>query len=161
MRGGPLPEGWALTRDGAPERDAARALADTLLVPLGGHKGYGLATMVEILSSALSGAALTPVRGAPGTRLDVGHFVLAIDPALVRGSADDFAGDVGRMCDGLRATPPVDPDTPVLVAGDPEYAAEDERQARGIPLPAALAAQLRDIAGRAGAEFMLPGGQQE
>ena len=61
-----LPEGWALTREGAPQRDPTLALLDPLLAPLGGHKGYGLATMVEVLSSVLSGAALTPLRGEPG-----------------------------------------------------------------------------------------------
>jgi LDH2 family malate/lactate/ureidoglycolate dehydrogenase len=155
--GRPLPEGWALTRDGSPELDPARALLDTLLVPLGGHKGYGLATMVEILSSTLSGAAQTPLRGAPGPRHDVGHFVLAIDPVLVRGSRAGFEADLDRMVDGLRATPPTDPAAPVLVAGDPEYACEDRRLAHGIPLSPTLAGQLRDVAERAGAPFVLEG----
>ena len=158
--GEPLPEGWALRRDGAPERDPAAALADTLLVPLGGHKGYGLAAMVEILSAALSGALLAPVReGAaregPQGPTDIGHFVLAIDPGLLRGSRAAFEADVDRMADGLRATPPADPARPVLVAGDPEHAREADRLARGIPLPEAFAAQLRGVAERVGAPFRL------
>lgn len=155
--GEPIPEGWALTREGAPERDPVAALRDTLLVPLGGHKGYGLAAMVEILSSALSGAALTPVREAPGGGAphDVGHFVLALDPGLVRGSRAAFEADLDRLADGLRATPPADPARPVLVAGDPERAREADRLARGVPLPEPLAALLRDVARRTGAPFLL------
>lgn len=154
--GGALPAGWALTREGQPQLDPAAALRDTLLVPLGGHKGYGLATMVEILSSTLSGAAMTPVREAPnGARHDVGHFVLAIDPGLVRGSRSEFKADLDRMADGLRGTPPADAARPVMVAGDPEYACEDDRLAHGVPLPEAFAAQLRDVAGRSGATFLL------
>ena len=150
-----IPEGWALTRQGTPQRDPGLALLDTLLVPLGGHKGYGLAAMVEVLSSALSGAALTPLRGQPDRRHDVGHFVLAIDPAMLRGSRAEFAADVERMMEALRATPPSDPAQPVLVAGDPEYACEAERLAQGIPLSEKLAAQLRGIAERANAAFLL------
>lgn len=150
-----LPEGWALTRQGTPQRNPDLALLDALLVPLGGHKGYGLAAMVEVLSSALSGAVLTPLRGAPAGRHDVGHFVLALDPALVHGSRAAFAAEVARMTEALRTTTPRDPEQPVLVAGDPEYACEAERLARGIPLSAKLAAQLRDIAERSKAAFLL------
>ena len=150
-----IPEGWALTRAGAPLTDAAAALADTLLMPLGGHKGYGLATVVEILSSVLSGSALTPARDGPRGRHDVGQFVLALDPGLVRDSRADFEADLERMTDALRATPPSDPARPVMVAGDPEWAREDDRRAHGIPLPAPLAAQLREIADRSGAPFVL------
>lgn len=150
-----IPEGWALTRAGKPQRDPALALLDTLLVPLGGHKGYGLAAMVEVLSCALSGAALTPLRGAPDRQHDVGHSVLALDPAMVRGSRAEFEADVDRMMDALRATPASDPAQPVLVAGDPEYACEAERLSHGIPLPEKLAAQLRDVTERANAAFLL------
>jgi LDH2 family malate/lactate/ureidoglycolate dehydrogenase len=149
-----IPEGWALTRDGTAQRDPNLALLDTLLVPLGGHKGYGLAAMVEVLSSVLSGAALTPLRDRPGRRHNVGHFVLALDPAMMRGSLAEFQADVDRMMDALRATQPSDPEHPVLVAGDPEYACEAERLSHGIPLCAKLAAQLGDIAERSKAAFL-------
>lgn len=151
----PIPAGWALDRQGAPQLDPAAALLDTLLVPLGGHKGYGLATMVEILSSTLSGAAMTPLRGTPDGHHDVGHFVMAIDPALMRGSREEFADDMARMADALRATPARDGGAPVMVAGDPEYRCEDERRARGIPLPGKLARQLHDICARAGVPFRM------
>ena len=151
----PIPAGWALDRQGAPLLDPAQALRDTLLVPLGGHKGYGLATMVEILSSTLSGAAMTPLRGSPAGHHDVGHFVMALDPALLRGSREEFAADMARMVEGLRETPPSDADAPVMVAGDPEYRCEDERRTNGIPLPHKLGQQLRDICKRADIAFRL------
>ncbi|CAN5765866.1 Ldh family oxidoreductase [soil metagenome] len=153
--GAALPEGWALTRSGAPERDAGLALLDTLLVPLGGHKGYGLAAMVEILSSTLSGAAMTPLRGEPCRHHDVGHFVLALDPGFFRGARAAFEADLDAMTGALRATPPADPGRPVMVAGDPEYACEDDRLAHGMPLSAAFAAQLREVAARTGAPFLV------
>jgi LDH2 family malate/lactate/ureidoglycolate dehydrogenase len=159
-----IPEGWAVTGEGAPQRHPTLDLVDTLLLPLGGdrlhggHKGYGLAAMVEILSSALSGAVLTPLRNQPEDDdggHDVGHFFLALDPAFFRDDPEDFLADVDRLSESLRATPAADPDVPVMVAGDPEYAREDERRRTGIPIPAKLAAEVRDIAGRAGAAFLL------
>lgn len=155
--GRPLPEGWALTAQGTPERDPDAALLDVLLSPLGGHKGYGLSTMVEILSSTLSGAAQTPLRGAPGPSHDVGHFVMAMDPGILRGSQAAFEEDLAQMLEGLRQTRPADPGTPVLVAGDPEYGCEDERLQHGIPLPPKLGQQLRTLTARFGTEYLLAG----
>ena len=156
-----IPEGWAVTGEGAPQRHPTLDLVDTLLLPLGGdrlhggHKGYGLATMVEILSTALSGAAITPLRDPNAPAHDVGHFFMALDPAFFRDDASDFRADVDRLAAALRATPAADPGTPVMVAGDPEYAREDERRQRGIPLPHKLVDELRAIAERAGAPFLL------
>ena len=157
--GKPIPEGWAMTPEGEPETDPTRALAlaDRLLAPLGGHKGYGLAVMAEVLSSTLSGAIQTPLRDGTERPNDVGHFVLALDPAFLRGSREAFAADMDRMVDTLRATLASEPETPVMVAGDPEYAAEDDRRRNGIPLPANFAAQLRTLAEEAGAPFVLGG----
>jgi LDH2 family malate/lactate/ureidoglycolate dehydrogenase len=54
--GRPIPEGWALDELGAPTVDAERALQGALL-PMGGHKGVGLAMMVECLAGALAATA--------------------------------------------------------------------------------------------------------
>jgi LDH2 family malate/lactate/ureidoglycolate dehydrogenase len=156
-----IPTGWAVDREGAPQHRPTLDFLDTLLLPLGGdrlhggHKGYGLATMVEILSSALSGAALTPLRGSNEGAGDVGHFFLALDPSFFRDDPDEFLADIDRLVGALRATPAADPEVPVMVAGDPEYAREDERRRLGIPLPAKLVDELRAIAERAGARFVL------
>jgi LDH2 family malate/lactate/ureidoglycolate dehydrogenase len=75
-----LPEGWALDREGRPTTDPTAAL-DGLLAPIGGFKGVGLAIIMGILSSMLSGAAYGTELGdlvngpAPGQD---GHFVMAL-----------------------------------------------------------------------------------
>lgn len=150
-----LPEGWALDREGRPELDPATALADARLVPLGGYKGYGLAAMVEILASVLTGAAVTPARkrNGPADRWNVGHLVIALDPTLMRG--EGFGDDLDRMTAALRATPPADPARPVLVAGDPERASEADRRKTGIPATREMLGRLRAIAGRTGVPFLL------
>ena len=59
------------------------------------------------------------------------------------------------MLDSLRATDPIDPVEPVLVAGDPEYAAEAERKRSGIPLTRRVVEDLRAVASAADVAFTL------
>lgn len=157
-----IPAGWALDADGAPETDGAAAYAARRLTPLGGdrdrggHKGYGLATMVEILCAVLNGAwsdGPGPDGRPQRTKHDVGHFFLAIDPALVRADGE-FEADLDRMIDMLRATPPVDPAQPVLVAGDPEVAATADRRENGVPVAETLIEEVRRVAEASGAPFL-------
>jgi LDH2 family malate/lactate/ureidoglycolate dehydrogenase len=159
MAGKPLLEGWVLTREGAPQTDAAAALLDRLLTPLGGdrahsgHKGYGLAVMAEILSTVLSGSTFAPLRPAEAGRYDVGHFLMAINPDLFRDDGG-FADDLDAVIDALRATPPADPAQPVLVAGDPEHAARATRETDGIPIPAPLATAIKGLCRDADAAYL-------
>jgi LDH2 family malate/lactate/ureidoglycolate dehydrogenase len=163
MAGKTVPEGWAVDAEGRPVADPEAALRNRRLVALGGtrelggHKGYGLAMMVEILSSTLPGAQFALLRMArdPGAaHPDVGHFFLAMDPAGFR-EPGAFEAELDDMIDALRATRPADPARPVLVPGDPEHAERARRLAEGIPVPAPLRRQLLDLAARAGAETAL------
>ena len=71
--------------------------------------------------------------------------VIAIDPGLFR-EREEFAADVTRFCTDLRATTPVDPDQPVMVAGDPQWNNAATRMRDGIPVGAGLLNQVRQIA---------------
>lgn len=154
--GRPIPEGWAVDRHGQPLTDGRRAAAERRLAPLGGsrdggsHKGYGLAVAVEILSVVLPGVPLA----APdaGRRADVGHFCLALDPARFR---EGFGLDLDALLGSLRATEPADPRQPVLVPGDPERATLAARRATGIPLARGVFEDLKQVARRAQAPFLL------
>jgi LDH2 family malate/lactate/ureidoglycolate dehydrogenase len=160
MAGKPVPEGWALNPEGEPLTDAAEALKYRRLTPLGGsrelggHKGYGLAMMVEILSATLGGAAFAPLRAPDATRLNVGHFLMAIDPTQFR-EDDAFETDLDDMIDALRATRPVDPEQKVIVAGDPEHEAKERRRRDGIPVPEILVRELEAMATECRAEILL------
>ncbi len=166
LHGQPIPEGWAVDETGAPLTDPELALATRLMTPLGGsrelgsHKGYGLAAMVEILSAVLPGALATPSRGrnraSPNAkgRYDVGHFFVAIDPGRF-GAEGAFDDDLEAMVAALRQSRPRASGQPVLVAGDPERAAEEERRKNGIPIPETYLRALRGVAKRAGAPYLL------
>lgn len=155
VEGQQMPDGWGMDASGTPTRDPNAVMQGGFLAPLGGHKGYGLAAMVNILSSCLSGSTLItdPMHSRQEWGLDVGHFFMALDPALFR-ETDDFRSDVARFCDDLRATRPMDADCPVMVAGDPERNIAAQRQA-GIPIGPGLHARLHAIAADCGAEWLL------
>ena len=86
--------------------------------------------------------------------MDIGHFFMAIDPGLFRGEGE-FVADVTRFCHDLRATTPVDPAQPVMVAGDPQWNNAEKRMREGIPVEPGLLNQVRQIAQAAAAPWLL------
>lgn len=177
LQGKALPAGWVVDGAGRPVTEPAAAWAliggavaagrrpEGGLTPLGGasvetggHKGYGLAVMVQILAATLLGEpfpALHQGRRAAGEGDRLGHLVVAFSPTLFAGSNTAFATGMQELAQALRATRPADPTRPVLIAGDPEAAEAERRRREGIPLPETLRAQLRDVAERAGVPFRL------
>jgi LDH2 family malate/lactate/ureidoglycolate dehydrogenase len=152
--GEPIPEGWAIDERGAPCTDPKLAVAQRRLTPLGGrpemgsHKGYGLAAALEILCAQIPGTA-------PGAaRRRIGHFFLALDPSRFRPDGS-FESDLDDLLDSLRGCRPVDASTPVRVAGDPEYAASEERRVAGVPLTRAVVEDIRLVCRESGAPFLL------
>jgi L-2-hydroxycarboxylate dehydrogenase (NAD+) len=163
----PLESGWAIDKTGAETLDPSQMINGGALLPLGGdrshggHKGYCLSAMVDILCGALSGANWGPFAPPFALRQEIptqsvgkgiGHFFGAlqiggfIDP-------DEFKRQVDQWSRTFRATKPV-PGTPgVLVPGDPERQAEAVRSRDGVPLVAAVIADLRDISKQTGIPF--------
>jgi LDH2 family malate/lactate/ureidoglycolate dehydrogenase len=167
----PVPSGWVVDGDGRPVTDAATAFAHVFEQPdggitplggpreLGGHKGYGLAVMVHILGGTLAGASFSPLRNQtqkPSDPHNIGHFFLAIDPRAFR-AGGEFEEDLDQVIDVLHNAKRVDPNQPVLVAGDPEMATRAERLRDGVPVPDDLMDQLRAVAKRAEVPFVLAG----
>jgi len=159
----PAPPGWVLTKEGQPSTDPAEAREKGgFMTSLGGspegssYKGYGLAAMVNILASCLSGATLItdPMHLKKPQGPDIGHFFLAINPAMFRDPAE-FQSDVARFCGDLRATTPIDPAQPVMVAGDPQRNFAAVRMRDGIPVLPGLLAQVRQIAQASAAVWLL------
>ena len=151
-----MPEGWASAPDGSTITDPALAFdghgrlkPSFGLSPLGAqpelssHKGYGLAAMVEILTSMLSGAPFIGVLG-DHSQHQTGHFFLAMDPGCFREDGA-FEAELDGMVAMLHGLEPNDPALPVRVAGEPEDLAAAERSAAGVPMPDMLLDQLKEI----------------
>ncbi len=159
----PTPPGWVLTMDGLPSTDPLEASQKGgTLTSLGGspenssYKGYGLSAMVNILSACLSGSTLItdPLHTKKPQGQDIGHFFLALDPGLFRDPAE-FQSDVAGFLGVLRATTPIDPARPVMVAGDPQRKLAAERMKEGIPVGAGLLGQVRQLAQASAAPWLL------
>jgi LDH2 family malate/lactate/ureidoglycolate dehydrogenase len=147
-RGQKIPETWATDREGRATSDPEAALAG-FLQPIGGHKGYGLALVVDLLSGLLSGASyLTHVTSwldEPDKPQDIGHFFLLFDTARL-GSTEWLAGRMRDFCGILRTTPPADPGKPVLVPGDIEVATMERHRREGVELEPGLREKLEAMA---------------
>jgi LDH2 family malate/lactate/ureidoglycolate dehydrogenase len=160
----PTPPGWLVTSQGKPSTDPREVSKGGFMTPLGGtpegssHKGYGLSAMVNILSSALSGATMItdPQHTKKAGTMDIGHFLLAMDPGMFR-DADDFRADVASFCESLRATRPANSANAVLVAGDPERRTAAQRRKTGIPVGPGLLTKVRDVALASGADWIMDG----
>ncbi len=137
-----VPEGWALDSEGRPTTDPKVARTSRRLLPLGSqpeassYKGYGLAIVVDILCGVLSGIGASPALGA-----NFGHFFGALRIDAFR-PADQFKTMMDEMAADLRATPTLPGYERVLVPGDREAQAKEERLKEGIPLHPPVAESL-------------------
>ena len=160
-KGRSIPAGWALAANGAPVTNGRRAALQRRLTPLGSsrrmgsHKGYGLAVVVQILSSVLTG--VRPRGGTANDVSSVGHFFLALDPRRF-GEPGEFEADLDALIDSLHGCTPINAERPVLVAGDPEHAAYAERCRVGIPLSRSVIEDIRTVARASAVPFVLEAG---
>ena len=134
-RGEPLPDGVALDEAGNPTVDPA---AVSVLLPSGGHKGYGLSVLWEVLTSALADDAL------PADSKRTSLFLMAIDPAASVGRAQ-FMKTVDELIDRIHASPPQPGVDRVYAPGERGYIAAAERAKTGIPIKPARMAELNKI----------------
>jgi LDH2 family malate/lactate/ureidoglycolate dehydrogenase len=155
-----LPEGWVVGVDGLPRTDAAGVLRDlprkeAALAPLGGigeelagYKGYGLATVVEILSAALQGgaflSALSGLKDGKKVAHHIGHFFLAIDVQAFT-ELESFRKITGDILRELRSSRKAPGQERIYTAGEKEYPAWLERRELGVPLSDTLEQDMRDL----------------
>jgi LDH2 family malate/lactate/ureidoglycolate dehydrogenase len=145
--GKPLPPGWILDRFGHPSTDPAD-LAAGLGVPIGGHKGYGLALIMEVLAGALTGAGFCLDHGREQMRQtaqppDVGHFFMAIDPEIFMPLAE-FTIRVDQMIEQAKTAERAEGVEEIFIPGEAELRAREQNIQKGVPLrPVTYRALLR------------------
>ena len=149
-QGKSTPPGLVIGGDGKTKTDSDQILKDLVsgdaaLVPLGGigeetagYKGYGYATVVEILSSVLQAGnhmkALTGMKDGKKAPIELGHFFLAIDiESFIE--LDSFKRHIGDILRELRASRKAPGQKRIYTAGEKEHEAWVERKEKGSPLP--------------------------
>lgn len=155
--GVPIPEGWAVGAEGEPITEppgdrgdhwAQNPLGNTR--EQGAHKGYGLAVMVDILCGVLSGGGYSSMIGS-GRNMS---WTMAIDIASFR-PVNEFKDMMDQMIQDLHETPAEAGVEAVLIAGDPEEEAKQDREANGIPILKTQYEDIRRIAEQVGAELVI------
>ena len=146
-----LPVGWALDERGRSTTSTAEAVRG-FLMPLGGYKGYGLGMMVEILCSVLSGGLIGSEVGDPREGCGpVGYsqcfLAIEVERLVPR---DVFTRRMDHLIGLMKSSAPAEGYDEVLVAGEPEWRAEEARLCEGIPLDEGIWTKLLAEAQRLG-----------
>jgi LDH2 family malate/lactate/ureidoglycolate dehydrogenase len=157
----PLPEGWVIDDEGNVRTDTKQVLVDltkgkAALTPLGGvgeelagYKGYGYATVVEILSSALHLGpfmkALTDIDENGNKKpYKLGHFFIAINVENFV-EIDKFRKQTGNILRDLRASKKAPGENRIYTAGEKEYITYQYRKDKGVPMNDVLIKQINEL----------------
>ncbi len=146
--GKPVPPDWLVDDTGEPVTDPNRYLnGSAFLAPMAGHKGYGLALMVEVLSGALSGSGIRDKIGMadwdpPEKETDYGHTFISIDPGVILGPGV-FPPRMDELLGGIKHIPATAAAGSVKIPGEIEQEKRRKALAEGIPLPADVRKALR------------------
>ena len=147
-RGEQVPPGVVVDSTGHPSQDPGDFYDGGALLPFGGHKGYGLALLIDVVGGLLSGAGAASLPGYDNTN---GTLVIALTVDRFR-PLGEFREQVEQLRAHLHDAPTAAGSDQVLLPGEPEEAVRRDRLANGIPIPAATWDSLTALAeqGRAG-----------
>ncbi|QHI98319.1 Ldh family oxidoreductase [Xylophilus rhododendri] len=149
-RGEPMPEGWMIDRQGQPLTDPNRA-SEGFLMPIGGHKGYGLALMVGLLAGTLQGAAMgrdvVDFNTDHRTPTNTGQAILVIDLAAFGGAAP-FKAAVDALVRDIRGSERLPGVERIWLPGEQSHGKRRAYAESGVPLPLALVEDLDRLAAR-------------
>jgi len=164
-----IPEGWVIGEDGKYRTDTEQILDDLVkgkaaLVPLGGigektagYKGYGYATVVEILSAALQGGNFLKMLAGfdeNGRRVPyrLGHFFIAINVEAFT-DLENFKRTVGEILRALRNSKKAPGQERIYTPGEKEYLAMLKRKDKGAPLSTTTRDQLVQLRNELGLNY--------
>jgi L-2-hydroxycarboxylate dehydrogenase (NAD+) len=154
------PSGWVQDKEGLASTDAHILKKGGALLPLGSdrehgsHKGYALGAIVDVFSALLSGANYAPwvppfpayvpmPSRQPGK--GIGHFLGALRIDAFR-PADEFKRSMDDWIGGFRGAASIEGQQKVIVPGDPEREAQQQRMQQGIPLESSVVKDLQQVA---------------
>jgi LDH2 family malate/lactate/ureidoglycolate dehydrogenase len=153
VEGKPIPEGWVVhSETGKPITDPKKA-TEGVLLPIGGHKGSGLALAIGLLGGVLNGAAfgrdVVDFMGPGNQPTNTGQFVIALDVGRFI-APEAFAAAMERHLNELRSSKTLPGFDAIRIPGEERRRRRAERTANGVPLPATLLKQLDELAAKLG-----------
>lgn len=136
LQGKPMPEGWMVGKDGRPLTDSAKS-AEGLLLPIGGHKGSGLAMVLGLLAGTLNaadfGRDVIDFNYNDTDECNTGHFIIALDVSRFIPVAA-FKAEVDRHLRDLRSSKVLPGFDSIRLPGEQRQARRAERARDGVPI---------------------------
>jgi len=147
--GKPIPNYWMVDENGVPTTDVSKYPLAASLLPMAGHKGYGLAVMVEVLAGVLTGAGVTTELISwgpfPSERPKTGHAFIAINVGAIM-DVQNFKARMDKLIRGIKQSPKAKGSERIYLPGEMEWETYDEASKRGILLPPETVANLITLA---------------
>lgn len=149
-QGRPIPDNWIVDEAGHPTTDAGLFSHAASLLPMGGHKGYGIALMIETFSGLLSGAGVTHQilgwsRHDPSLATHHGHAFLAVDVGAMV-PLEEYKQRMDELIAEIKAAPRADGVERIYLPGEMEWEKREVALAKGIVLPPDVIASLNGLA---------------
>lgn len=142
-----IPLDWATDKDGKPTDDPTTGF-EGFLLPMGGHKGFGLALVVDILCGVMTGGAfMDGMKGMyryPDDPSLTGHFMIAINPLALM-EKEQFIERMNHFIEVVKTSPMWDSSKEMFVPGEIEHRTAQQREKDGIPVPIALYEELQEL----------------
>ena len=150
-KGEPVAPGCLIDGQGQATDDPACMFVPPLgaLLTFGGHKGYGLAAMCELLGGALASGMTQRVREGDKMRILNGMFSVLVDPDAL-GQREQFESEALAFIEWVQASPPREGFGPVQMAGDAERASLAQRSREGVPVDGTTWQEILDAAAKLG-----------
>ncbi len=144
-----IPMGWAMNKDGEPTTDVQAAM-NGLMMPIAGHKGYGMGLVSDVLCGVLSGGLFGIDIATAGTEgstrkmgfchffmaLDIGHFIPVVE----------FKKRVDKLVSMMKASQLAPGQSKIYLPGEIEFETKRLRIKEGIPYSKAIIKQLKNLA---------------
>ena len=149
LRGEKIPAGWMIDPASGDAVTDPAAMMQSLLTPIGAHKGSGLALAIGLLAGTLNGASFGRdiPRSGSGFGVNSGQFIIVLDVARFT-PREQFEAEIDRHSTDLAHSQALPGAAPVRVPGHTRAQKKQTRLANGIDISPALAQQLNALAQR-------------
>ncbi len=145
-QGKKLPPNVLLDKHGRPTTEPKDYMEGGVLLPFGGHKGYALMLVIEILASAFIGGPISK-EVIDHASTQGGLLVAAIKPTLFR-DYEEYTRDLKRIIHEIKNCKTREGFSEVLLPGEPEERVYEERRRSGIPIDPEVLRLLKEVAKR-------------
>jgi LDH2 family malate/lactate/ureidoglycolate dehydrogenase len=151
--GKPIPSSWITDAEGRPTSDLSNWPATGSLMPMAGHKGYGIAMLVEVIAGLLTGAGiLDEVKSwvfNPEESSHLGQAFIAINIGAIL-PIDSFKARIDSMILQIRQAPTATGSDRIYMPGEIEWEKRDNALKSGISLPDPVISSLRQAGQESG-----------